>query len=62
MIDFVLNWAPKTISFLAGATIGSLITFNFCKKSASKGGTVVDQSYAHAGKDVVGGNKTTIKK
>jgi hypothetical protein len=44
---------------IAGAIGGSLITVRLQKKkiSADNGSTVVDQSNAQAGGDIVGGNK-----
>lgn len=61
MIEIISKFIPEITSFITGATIGSLVTVKLYKKTASKGGTLVDQSYSQAGKDIVGKNKTTIK-
>jgi len=62
ILNTIAGFIPETVSFFAGATVGSLATFRICKNTASKGGKIVDQSYVQAGKDIVGGNKTTVKK
>ena len=57
-----MQYIPEIISFIIGAIGGSFLTLSISKKSASKGGTVVDQSNANSGGgDVVGGNKTEHK-
>ena len=58
-------WA-EILSFIggviSGAIGGSLLTVNLQKRNtAKKGSTVIDQSDARAGGDVVGGNKTIEK-
>lgn len=47
------------VSFVLGALGGSLITYHVTKKSMTASGrsTVVDQSGASAGRDIVGGNQ-----
>lgn len=62
ILNQVSPFIPELISFLAGTTLGSLVTFRLTKNRASFGGKIVDQSNAQAGKDIVGGNKTSIKK
>lgn len=61
--DFLVTSPVITgASFLAGASVGALITFKFSKKKniTAGAGNAVDQSYAQAGGDNVGGNKTTF--
>lgn len=57
-----MQYMSEIISLIIGAVAGSLITFSITKKSASRGGTLVDQSRSNSGGgDIVGGNKTERK-
>lgn len=57
-----MQYISEIISLIVGAVGGSLLTLSITKKSASKGGIVVDQSRTNSGGgDVVGGNKTEHK-
>jgi hypothetical protein len=49
----------QIFTFIVGALGGSLVTWQVMKKNiaASHGSTVVDQSGAQAGRDIVGGDK-----
>jgi hypothetical protein len=62
ILSQIIPYIPELISFLAGTTLGSLVTFRLTKNRASFGGKIVDQSNAQAGKDIVGGNKSSVKK
>ena len=54
-----MDYLGEVISFVLGALGGSLITWQVMKKSmkASQGSSVVDQSGAKAGRDIIGGNR-----
>lgn len=57
-----MQYMSEIISLIVGAIAGSLVTFSITKKSASKGGTLVDQSRSNSGGgDIVGGNKSGRK-
>ncbi|MDD3181322.1 MAG: hypothetical protein PHD48_00725 [Alphaproteobacteria bacterium] len=46
------------VSFIVGLAGGSLLTLQFKKNVTASGKSrIVDQSGAHAGRDIVGGNK-----
>lgn len=49
----------EILSFVGGLLGGSLLTLTITKNTVRNGGSVVDQSKARAGGDIVGGNKTT---
>lgn len=55
-----MEYLGEIASFILGALGGSLVTFQITKKSmrVSGGSTVIDQSGASAGGDIVGGNQT----
>lgn len=57
-----MEYLSEIISFVAGAVGGSFLTWTVSKKSADRGGSVVDQSGTKASGDVVGGSKTVIGK
>jgi hypothetical protein len=61
MIDFVTDNLAAILSFLAGLGGGSLITLYFCRNRVHGSGSIVDQSDARAGGDIVGGDKKTTK-
>jgi len=60
-MDVITQHLSEIISFASGALGGALLTFTLTRNSVRNGGTVVDQSKARAGNDLVGGNKTTNK-
>lgn len=55
-----MEYLIQIISFILGALGGSLVTWQVTKKSmhASGRSTLIDQSGANAGGDIVGGNQT----
>lgn len=55
-----MDYLSEIISFILGAFGGSLVTWQVTKKTmrASGRSTVIDQSGANAGGDIVGGNQT----
>lgn len=59
-----MQYIGEIASFLMGVLGGSLVTYKVTKKSAVATGTasIVDQSSANAGGDIVGGNKTDTKR
>ena len=62
-MDLLKAHLPEIASFIAGALGGSLLTFHYTRQNRVGGrGSIVDQSGAKAGGDVVGGNKTTSTK
>ena len=56
-----MQYLSEIIFFVVGAASGSLLTLSFSKKSAKNGGSVVDQSRAKAGGDIIAGNKSERK-
>lgn len=60
-MDVVMQHLSEIISFAAGALGGAALTFTLTRNSVKNGGSLIDQSKARAGGDVVGGNKTTRK-
>lgn len=61
-MELIQMHISEVLSFLAGGTIGSLLTIKFTKNRASGNGNIVDQSNAKAGGDNIAGNKTTINR
>jgi hypothetical protein len=57
MFHIISQYLSQVISFLVGLAGGSLLTFHFTKKQVRGSGSIVDQSKAHAGGDIVGGSK-----
>ncbi len=57
MQAFLTQHLSEIISAIAGAAAGSLLTFQFMRNRVQGGGSIVDQSRAHAGGDIVGGDK-----
>lgn len=57
-----MEYISEIISLVVGVIGGSLLTFSITRKSADRGGTLVDQSGAKALGDVVGGNKVSNDK
>jgi len=57
-MDFVMQYVSEIVSFIFGALGGAALTFTITRNSVRNGGSVVDQSKARAGGDIVGGNKT----
>jgi uncharacterized protein YneF (UPF0154 family) len=57
MGNLVAQYGSQILSFLVGLAGGSLITFSLTKKQVSGNGSIVDQTKAKAGGDIVGGNK-----
>lgn len=57
ILGSAMQYLPEIITFVLGGFAGSLLTLRLTKKTASGGGTVVDQTNANAGRDITGGNK-----
>jgi len=57
-----MEYISEIASFIAGAIGGSLLTLSISRKSADRGGSVVDQSGVKASGDVVGGSKISNEK
>ena len=63
MLAFMNQHLSEIVSFivglLGGGTVGSILTLKFGGKniSATRHGRAVDQRSAHAGGDIVGGDK-----
>lgn len=53
-----MQYVSEIVSFIFGALGGAALTFTITRNSVRNGGSVVDQSKARAGGDIVGGNKT----
>jgi hypothetical protein len=64
MIDVVMQHLGAFIAaFLAGGATGSLITLRIVKKKQVRAGSSVsDQRGARAGRDIVGGDSTSVRK
>jgi uncharacterized membrane protein len=59
-MDWLNQHSSELISFFAGLLSGSVLTMTYSSyKSKRTTTTVVDQSYARAGGDITGGNKST---
>lgn len=59
MSGFLSQYGSEIVSALGGFLSGSFLTFKLTRNQVSGSGSVVDQSRAQAGADIVGGNKTT---
>jgi hypothetical protein len=58
-MDFLKNHLGEIGSFITGALGGSLLTLKFTRQNRVQGsGTLVDQTRATAGGDIVGRDKT----
>ena len=57
MWDFLSQHLKEIGSFIVGAISGSLLTFTITRKSASKGGSVIDQSGSKVGRDQIGSKR-----
>lgn len=57
-----MEYISEIVSFVAGAIGGSFLTLTISRKSADRGGRMVDQSGVKASGDVVGGNKVSNDK
>jgi hypothetical protein len=58
-MDILKNHLSEIGSFIAGAIGGSLLTLKFTKQNRVEGGgSIVDQSKASAGGDIVGRDKS----
>jgi len=61
-MSFLAQHFDAILTLIVGLIGGSLITLRIQNKKTNRahhGSTVVDQSGARAGQDIVGGNKTT---
>jgi hypothetical protein len=56
-MDFLKNHLSELVSFIAGAFGGSLVTLKYTKNRLQGAGSLVDQSEATAGGDIVGRDK-----
>lgn len=58
MEQIIAEHLSQILSFAAGVLSGSFVTFKLARNTAARGGSVIDQSRAQAGGDIVGGSKT----
>lgn len=62
MGDFLNQHLSEILSFIGGLAAGSFLTITIKRSHTAKdNSSVVDQSGATAGRDIVGGNSTTKK-
>lgn len=63
MLELLSSYVSEILSGFAGMVLGSFITYNITRQNRASGSSrLVDQSDARAGGDIVGGNKTTLKR